>query len=183
MGDLAQEEILAFFNKLSQYYDSPANIYLLGGSALCLLGSPRRTIDIDITLDSSLENKIELDEAIKSVADKMHLELEIIPISEFIPVPDGSHLRHRLIERIGSMSLYVFDPYTISISKIARGFETDLQDVLYLLRNGIVEINRLNEFVEQTIPVAWEYDIDPAEMKNYFAEVKKHLSSGASISP
>jgi hypothetical protein len=29
MGDLAQEEILAFFNKLSQYYDSPANIYLI----------------------------------------------------------------------------------------------------------------------------------------------------------
>lgn len=60
MDYLAAEEILAFFNKLSQNYDSQANIYLLGGSALCLLGSPRRTIDIDIAFESSLENPIEL---------------------------------------------------------------------------------------------------------------------------
>jgi hypothetical protein len=110
----------------------------------------------------------------------MHLELEIIPISIFIPIPDGAQLRHRLIERIGSISIFAFDPYTISISKLARGFEADLQDVLYVLRNDIIELNQLNEFVEQTIPVAWDYDIDPAEMRNYFAEVKRQLSTDTS---
>ena len=121
-------------------------------------------------------NLTELEDVIRTVANEMHLELEIIPISEFIPIPDGAHLRHRFLEHIGSISLYAFDPYTIAVSKLARGFEADLQDVLFMLRNNIIDLDQLEEFVEQTILVAWDYDIDPKEMRGYFAEVKKQLS-------
>ena len=45
MGSLATTEIETFLHRLGEHYPHPANLYLLGGSALCFLGSPRRTMD------------------------------------------------------------------------------------------------------------------------------------------
>ena len=36
-----------FLQRLGARYPRPATLYLLGGSALCLLGSPRVTLDVD----------------------------------------------------------------------------------------------------------------------------------------
>ena len=44
MGSLAEREVLAFLKRLGASYPRPATLYLLGGGALCLLGSPRRTL-------------------------------------------------------------------------------------------------------------------------------------------
>ena len=68
----------------------------------------------------------------------MKLEVEGVPIDQFIPLPNGASSRHRLIGRYGNLTAYVFDPYSIAISKIDRGFETDLQDVLFLIQRELV---------------------------------------------
>jgi len=44
---LSESLIQAFLARLGERYEKPATLYLLGGSALLLLGSPRPTIDID----------------------------------------------------------------------------------------------------------------------------------------
>ena len=62
------------------------------------------------------------------------------------------------------------------MSKLARGFETDLQDVLFLLHRGIITFDRLSTFVDAAIPVAWEYDVDPADLRQYMNEVRRLLS-------
>ena len=55
-NDLAKEEIRGFLFRLSQKYTQPVKLYLLGGSALSNMGSPRWTVDIDSTAKTTRKN-------------------------------------------------------------------------------------------------------------------------------
>ena len=182
MDSLAEREVLAFLNRLGTLYPKPAILYLLGGGALCLLGSPRRTLDIDCTLDEMADQEQELVQLMEALAAEMRLELEMIPIQEFVPIPAGSESRHQFIGGFGSIKVFVYDPYTIAVSKLARGLETDLQDVLFLLQQDIIDLDRLSAYVDAAIPVAWEYDVDPADLRQYMNEVRRLFSKEANNS-
>ena len=54
MEDITQDVLRSFLTRLSERYDGPGSVYLLGGSALSLWGNPRVTLDIDYTLGSDL---------------------------------------------------------------------------------------------------------------------------------
>jgi len=45
----------AFLQKLGERISQPTTLYLLGGSALCLLGSPRETLDVDYSLETGAQ--------------------------------------------------------------------------------------------------------------------------------
>ena len=167
--DLATEEIQDFLNQLSQQFTQPVKLYLLGGSALCFLGSPRRTVDIDFFVE---DLSVEFENNVEAVARELKIEYEVIAIDEFIPLPADSTTRHRALRNYGSIEVFIYDPYSIALSKLARGFDSDVQDVLFLLQIGIIEINILTKFVEDSLPVAWDYDIDPNELMNYLEVVK-----------
>ena len=76
------------------------------------------------------------------------------------------------MEKFGRIEVYIYDPYSIALSKIARDFDTDIQDVLFLLQHGIIKLDTLTKFVQNAIPLAWDYDIDPNELKTYLDVVK-----------
>ncbi|MBN1139306.1 MAG: hypothetical protein JXM73_22205 [Anaerolineae bacterium] len=84
MGSLASETIIAFLEALGERYSQPATLYLLGGSALSLLGSPRPTLDIDYV--GSDREPDTLQREIARLPDEMQLDVEPVPIGEFIPV-------------------------------------------------------------------------------------------------
>ena len=71
------------------------------------------------------------------------------------------------------MSLGKSTAYTIALSKLARGFETDLQDVLFLLKGSIIDLDRLAAYVDAAIAVAWNYDVDPDDLRQYMNEVRR----------
>ena len=96
--DLASEEIQAFLNQLSKQYTQPVKIYLLGGSALCFLGSPRRTVDIDLFVEDPSN---EFQSIVEAVAQELQLEIEVIAIDEFIPLPADTTTRHRVLGNSG----------------------------------------------------------------------------------
>lgn len=173
MGSLAKEEIKLFLQKLGERFHQPATVYLLGGSALCFWGNPRRTIAIDLTVDTEAIILPELFSAIETLADEIKVEQEIVPIEEFIPLPRGAGERHQWIGRFGSILVYSFDPYSIALSKLARGLETDIQDVIFLLQQDIISIRQLAEFVEEAMPLAWDYDIFPSDLRSHFDEIKR----------
>jgi hypothetical protein len=160
--ELGSIEIQAFLQQLGERYPHAANLYLLGGSALCLLGSPRRTLDIDYTT-----NTPQLQVVLDALAAEMRLELEIVPIEEFIPIPPQAETRHRWIGQFGQLEVYVYDPYSIALGKVARGFETDIEDVLFLLRRNLITLDQLATYVEATVPKARAFDIDSVEMRQH----------------
>ncbi len=167
---LAREEIQDFVEKLGRNYPHPVKLYLLGGSALCFLGNPRRTIDIDFSIKEPSE---EIRAKIEEIANLMALEVEIIDFHEFIPLPENAEIRHRHVGKFGEIDVYIFDPYSIALSKLARGFDTDIQDVIFLLERDIIRIDTLSIFVKDMLPIAWDYDIDPVEMQKYLEIVRQ----------
>ncbi len=93
-------------------------------------------------------------EALRSLASEMRLEIEAVPLGEMIPLPAGAVERCRLVGQFGKVIVRVFDPYSIALSKLDRGTNTDLEDVMFLLRQGFITDMALAEAVMQTLPVA-----------------------------
>jgi DNA repair ATPase RecN len=69
--------------------------------------------------------------------------------------------------------VYVFDPYSIALSKVARGFESDLKDVLFLLREGYIQLDELEKHVRAALPQAWDFDIDPTELLQHLETIRQ----------
>ena len=137
------------------------------------MGNPRRTLDIDIALASPQRKSSEFINTMESLAKEMKLEVEVIPIEDFIPLPEDADTRHQQVSQYGSLVVFVYDPYSIALSKIARGFETDIQDVLFLIRNNFIIMEELTRFVGALLPQAWDFDIDPDEMMSYFKTIQQ----------
>jgi hypothetical protein len=148
---LTSADIEEFLRRLGKRVQQPTNLYLIGGGALSLLGSPRRSLDIDYVGSDLPTPEDVLAVTIQSLAAEMKLEVEGVPIDRFIPLPHGADSRHRLIGRYGNLTAYVFDPYSIAISKIDRGFETDLQDVVFLIQRKLLVFDQLLQYANAVI--------------------------------
>jgi len=173
VGEIAATEILEFVERLGGRYSGSATLLLLGGSALCLLGNPRRTLDIDYLAEGPLDQVAELQATVDTVAAEMKLEVEVVPLGEFIPLPDGAESRHRQVGQFGGLSVCVFDPYSIALSKIDRGFEADLQDVVFLIRQGIVNLEQLEVYVAAAVPHAAQFDMIPADLRQHLQVIRR----------
>lgn len=161
-----------FLTRLGNRYPQQANLYLLGGSALILLGSLRDTLDIDYVGDDTRKDDFQI--VIDEVAAELNLETEAVPIDRFIPLPKGSEQRKIHIGLFGKINAYVIDPYSIALSKIDRGFETDLEDVLFLMRNNQVDLIKLEQILMDSLPHAGKFDFHP-EILAHFEDLKKRL--------
>jgi hypothetical protein len=112
-------------------------------------------------------------EILSGLAAEMHLDVEEVPLGEFVPLPPHARERRRLVGQYGRLEVYVFDPYSIALSKIARGFESDLEDVVFLLREGLIEFGELERHLCTILPRAQEADIIPSEFCDYFRETRR----------
>lgn len=173
MGSLSQETLQKLLLAVADRYREPATIVLLGGCALALLGSPRPTLDIDY-VGSDLD-KNDLQQLIEQVADEMKIEIEAVPIEQFIPLPEGADERKIHVDRYGSIDVYILDPYAIALSKLDRGFESDIEDVLFLIQHNLVEISQLESVVAAALERANEFDMVPSEVRNHLDAVRNQI--------
>jgi hypothetical protein len=56
--------VLEFLEQLGERFAGRGSLYLLGGSALCLLGSPRTTADIDYTFEVTQGSTVDLNSSL-----------------------------------------------------------------------------------------------------------------------
>ena len=176
MEPVTATTLRVFLRRLGERCPQPAKLYLLGGSALCLLGSPRTTLDVDYTVDVEPEEAARFGAAVSELAAEMRLDLEEVPLAEFIPLPPEAYARRQLVGQFGQLEVYIFDPYSIALSKIARGFETDLEDVVFMWRERLIEFDELECHFRSVLPRAVQADIIPQEFRGYFEEVRRRVS-------
>ena len=170
MGEnLGKNDVMMFLEQLGENYPHRTDFYLLGGSALSLLGSPRLTADIDYTSD---ESDPLLAQWVEQLADRHELDIEAVPIDEFIPLPLGAESRHRKIGQFNRVSAYIFDPYSIALSKVDRGFDKDIEDIQFLLTHNFIELDRLASMVDAALPYTVQYDLDPSTMRRTLALIQ-----------
>ncbi len=171
MGSLTADDIRSFLIKLGERFPHAATIYMLGGSAMCLLGSARPTVDIDYATESSGSDE-RLRDTIASLAVEMGLEIEPVQLDEFIPLPERAEERHRHLATYGQLQVYVFDLYSNALSKVARGFESDLEDVMFLLRRNLIDLKQLERYVKRAMPRSTEFDVDPKEFQRNWSALR-----------
>lgn len=150
-----------------------SRLSLAGGSALVLLGSPRLTLDIDFVDDDVSPS--ELGNTIMKVGKELKIPIDAVPIHRFIPLPAGSDERHIRIGQFGNLEVFVTDPYSISLSKLDRGFDTDLDDIVFLIRNGYVVMSELSRMAQAVLLQAHEFDINGSDFMAHLQIVRERL--------
>lgn len=162
--ELRTAQIREFLNTVGSQVVAPAQLILLGGSGLSLLGNDRPTLDLDYDGEEGDVN--ELRTLMEKVAQHLHIELEAVPLHRFIPLPSGADERHVPIGRFGDLQVLVFDPYSIALSKLDRGLDSDIEDVVFLLSRGFVDLAQLNALLSGiTRELAVQYDLNLAQMR------------------
>jgi len=164
-----------FLRRLGERTSCKGAFYLLGGSALCLLGNPRTTVDVDYTFEPEAGSFEQFQATVAELAAEMGLDVEAVPLDQFIPLPPQAGERRRLVGRYGRLDVYLFDLYSIALSKIARGFEADLDDVMFLLRERLIEFGQLEAHFNAILPDALKADVLPSEFRGYFEEIRSRL--------
>ena len=176
MESITAQALERFFKRLGEEISTPTKFFLVGGSALCLLGSPRETLDIDYLIEGETD---EVEQDLKELSTELKLDLESIPLKEFIPLPPGEEALRRFIGKFGQVEVYIFDLYSIALSKIARGFESDLEDVEFMLKENLISWEELETDYQGILPAAHNADINPIEFKIYFATLKQRIKGSS----
>lgn len=117
-----------------------ARVYLTGGSTAVLHGWRDNTVDIDLRFDPELD---ELYRALPELKEKLQINIELASPSDFIPPLSGWQDRCLFIGREGRLDFYHYDPYSQTLAKIERGHSQDILDVQSMLRDGLVESDKL----------------------------------------
>lgn len=138
---------------------SQARVYFTGGVTAVMMGWRDTTVDIDLTFEPELD---ELFRALPELKEKLEINVELACPSDFIPPLAGWQDRSPHIRREGTVDFYHYDPYSQALSKIERGHTQDEADVRAMLRDGLIERERLLTFYKAIEPQLYRYPaIDP----------------------
>jgi hypothetical protein len=119
-------------------------VYLVGGSTAVLLGWRASSLDVDLYSDTE-----DVFRDIQGIKERLRVNVEFARPEDFVPALPGSADRHVPIEKVGSISVYHYDPYAQLLSKIVRGFDHDLRDARAFIESGLVEPGRFRELVRR----------------------------------
>jgi hypothetical protein len=169
---LHKSEIESLLQALGKRVPPHTRLVLVGGGALALLGSPRLTLDIDFVGDDVHPSK--LHRSIMEIARELEIHAEPVPLERFIPLPVGSSERNIHIGQFGNLDIYIADPYSIALSKLDRGFDTDFEDIIFLIQRDFVSLNELERILRDALPQARKYDLSP-DILDHFQELKNRI--------
>jgi uncharacterized nucleotidyltransferase DUF6036 len=162
--------IEAFARALGREARRDTKVYLTGGATAVLHGWRAATLDIDVRLEPEAD---ELLLAIARLKDELDLNVELASPPDFIPELPGWRERSPFVLREGPIDVHDFDFYSQALSKIERGFEQDLEDVAAMLRDALVQRDRLRELFTEIEPLLFRYPaIDP---RSFRAKVERAL--------
>ena len=165
-------EIQTILQSMGERVPPASKLILVGGSALALLGSPRLTVDIDFIGDDVHPNP--LHSAIIQIARELQIHVEPVPLDRFIPLPEGSEERSIRIGQYGNLEIFIADPYSIALSKLDRGFETDIDDIIFLIQKNFMTLAELERITRKAMSQARQFDLSP-EILDHLQDLKDQL--------
>lgn len=168
------ERLRRFLRELAREADADASVYLTGGATAVLLGWRESTVDADILI---VPERDSLYRALPRLKEQLQLNVEIASPAHFIPELPQWRERSLLIERVGRVSFYHYDPYAQALAKIERGHSKDLADVAQLLDRRLVEPSQLRELFESIQPQLHRYPaVDPSSFRRRLDDVLRSRS-------
>lgn len=90
------------------------------------------------------------------------------------PTISSSTERKIRIGQFGNLEIYVVDPYSIALSKLERGFDTDFDDIIFVIPQNPVSLNELERITRDALPHARKYDFHP-DILDHLKELKNRI--------
>ena len=149
-----------------------SHLTLIGGSALLLLGSSRLTMDIDFVGDDIEPN--ELHRQIIQIGRELKIQMEPVPLDRFIPLPKRSEQRVIHVAQFGNLNVDIADPYSIALSKVDRGLDSDFDDIIFLIRKNHITLEELERIIQNAVSNADKFDLHP-DILAHLQELKSRL--------
>lgn len=167
-------EIQSVLQSIGMRVPPASRLILIGGSALSLLGSLRPTVDIDFIGDDVHPEP--LHQIILRIAEELDIDAEPVPLDKFIPLPQGSEARVIRVGQFGNLEIFIADPYSIALSKVDRGADTDYDDLVFLVQHNHVDMDEFERIIQEALPRAHQFDFHPDILK-HLQELKKRLGT------
>ena len=129
-----------------------------------------QTLDINISFEVDDKDHRDFVAAVRDLKEQLSLNIAEASPSDFIPVPAGHRERSPYIGHYGRLEVFHFDLYSLALSKIERGTESDFEDALILLRSGRIDKPDLCQFFEEIMKRYGPESIkqDPVEYRSKF---------------
>jgi hypothetical protein len=172
-AEVSSERLIKFLELLGLHYSNKERLILLGGCALNLLGSGRPTLDIDYVGNDLIKGKFDF--YLEEVAHKLQMDIEAVPIEKFLPVTREDMEGCLAFGKFGEIDVYILNPYIIAFSKVERGFDTDIEDVLFLIKNKFIEPEILTFRIGNILMQANKFDIDRNSVMNHWHDILRQL--------
>jgi hypothetical protein len=168
-----------FLQRLGQCFRHPARLYLVGGTSLMLAAGKMSTFYIDLQFSTDHRYHAEFIRCLRTVSRDLGAPVELASPEQFIPLPAGFEDRRQYIGRYGLLDVFHFDFYSMALAKIHRGNEKDFDDVMQMIRAGLIEMAALEAFLVEILP---EYEFyqpsaDPALFRRKFELLKAKLAA------
>ena len=150
--DVTQERIRTLLEALGRDFQHPARLYLTGGEGMVWRGLRGSTKDVDIAYEVDPRHHDAWIRCLQKLKESLRVSIEEAGPGDFIPLPPGHESRASHVGRFGAIDAYLFDPYSVALSKLERGHVQDLADVRELLGGGVVLAAELRRLCEAILP-------------------------------
>jgi hypothetical protein len=117
-------------------------VYFVDGGTAVYLGWRRSSIDADLYSDREVVFR-----DIQEIKERLNINIAFARPEDFVPPLRGTAGRHVFIDTVGSITFYHYDPYAQFLSKVARGFQRDLDDAREFMRSGMVDPRKLRSLL------------------------------------
>jgi len=170
-----------FLKRLGECYRHAGVVYLVGGSSLILVAAKESTFDIDLKFEVDVAHHSEFIGCLRRLSREMSLSIEEASPDEFLPLPKGYQDRRVYIGRYGSLDIFHFDFYSVALGKLQRGNEKDYADVVNMVRAGVIELQRLEQYFEEVLPQINSFSLrtDPENFKRKFELFKRRYEASS----
>ncbi len=175
-SDTNLEKIRNLMRELGLKAKGPGKIYLTGGASAVLFGWRNSTVDVDLKLEPEPRG---IFDAIRDLKDKLDINIELASPDLFIPPIPGWEERSPHITDYNSVQFYHFDFYGQALSKIERGHERDLNDVVAMLKLELIDKELIWKYFQEIEADLIRYPgINPQAFKD---KVKKFLEINSEV--
>jgi hypothetical protein len=143
--NLTRDDLAALMQELARRAPGRGTyrVYVVGGGTAVWAGWRDSTIAADLHSETDA-----IFRDIQAIKEELQINIEFARPEQFVPPLAGSEERHRLIETIGKVTFFHYDPYAQLLSKVVRGFNRDVQDARRFLDSGWVDPARFRSLVD-----------------------------------
>ncbi len=169
MAIIEKNSLEDLLTKIGAAITTPATICVVGSAAAILLGQPdRQTPDIDIWGPESDFDTGELKRACEQIGLLFDPKGELDPDAAYLQIlrpgitmfPEHFQVEH--LGRYGNLTLVMPPPPLIVATKLARGYDSDIEDAAWWVRERTLSV----EDIEAAIPFIPQPDNREAAREN-----------------